>query len=103
MSSVEESAGSPDTTRPTSGGAGGDVLLTGPECAERIGVTAAGWRSLKRGGYVPPADVPDDDDKPVNLRRPMWRASTIDAWRASRPGTGNYARRHVVPFSGELR
>lgn len=99
-----ESAGQPDTARPTLEEAGvqSDPLLGGPEVAERIGVSPGTWRSLIRDGYTPPPDEPDAE-RSANARRPKWRASTIDAWQAARPGRGKYARRHVVPFSGELR
>lgn len=73
-----------------------DPLLTGPEVAARKGITAATLRSLRRGGYAPPPDDPDED-RPPNRRRPRWRTSTIDGWK--RPGPG--ARTDLVKKSGD--
>jgi hypothetical protein len=65
-----------------------DPLLTGPEAAARCGLAASTWRSYVRGGYVPPADDPDDGPGPANRRSPRWYRSTVDAFRANRLGQG---------------
>jgi hypothetical protein len=59
-----------------------DELLTYADIARMLGVSPATAVSLRRKGYLPPADeypVPD---------RPRWRRSTIEAWIPTRPGRG---------------
>lgn len=67
--------------------ASSDPLLTGPEAAARIGITAGTWRSYVKRGYAPAADVPDDE-RPANRRSPRWLASTVDHFTANRRGQG---------------
>lgn len=64
-----------------------DELLTGPEIAQRLGLSPATWRSFVYKGFAPKADDPDEG-RPVNRRSPRWRESTVAAWKASRPGRG---------------
>lgn len=110
MTARKESAGQPDTARPTNGGAGSlvirvtlggeiqlqgdepDLLLTVAQCAARIGVKPVTWRGYVRDGYVPPADHPGDLEVSANRRSPKWRASTVDAYQANRPGRGRGPR-----------
>lgn len=69
-----------------------DPLLTGPEAAERIGVTAGTWRGYVARGYAPKPDDPDDD-RPANRRMPRWRTSTVDHFAANRIGQGKRLER----------
>ena len=64
-----------------------DPLLTGPEAAARLGLTTATWRGYVHRGYAPPADEVDAD-VPASRRSPRWRASTVDAFQATRRGQG---------------
>lgn len=71
-----------------------DPFLDTEQVAQRIGVAPQSVRLyLKRtrkrvtdGRPLRPADFPLPD---LTVRRsPAWRASTIDTWRAHRPGRG---------------
>ena len=57
-----------------------DRLLTGAEVAELLGIATPTWRNYVLKGLAP---GPDDRDegRPVNLRRPRWRLSTVRAYR----------------------
>lgn len=86
-----------------------DPYLDTNAVADLIGVTAASVRlylrrsrkRLAEGEGLRPQDLPLPDLM-VN-RSPAWRRSTIDVWRASRPGRGRtipgvprQARLHVL-------
>lgn len=71
-----------------------DPLLTGPQVAGRLGISASTWRAYVARGQAPPPDDPDDVDRhgqpvPKNRRIPRWQQSTIDTYaaRPKRPGT----------------
>lgn len=64
-----------------------DSLLTGPEAAQRAGITPATWRGYVSRGYAPKPDDPDDG-RPANRRSPRWLTSTVDHFRANRLGQG---------------
>jgi hypothetical protein len=64
-----------------------DPWLTGPQAAELAGVSAATWRYYRRRRrpLVPPPDDPDDQDgRPPARRRPRWRTSTVERFKATR-------------------
>lgn len=63
-------------------------LLTGPEAAERLGLTPATWRSYVAKGYAPAANDPGDVGQPANRRAPRWLTSVIDHFAANRIGRG---------------
>ena len=59
-----------------------DPLLGYREMAERAGIKPGTLRNYRHQGRLPP---PDDESVPD---RPRWRASTFEAWMATRPGHG---------------
>jgi hypothetical protein len=65
-----------------------DPLLSNAEAAARAGMKTRSWRSAVSRGYAPPADEPDLET-PQMERQPRWKASTVDAWLAERPGQGH--------------
>ena len=55
-------------------------LLTGPEVAELLGISAPTWRNYVLKGLAPlPADP--DEGRPVNLRRPRWTLAQVREYR----------------------
>lgn len=64
-----------------------DPLLTGPEAAARLGLTAGTWRGYVHRGLAPKPDDPDEG-RPANRRSPRWRTSTVDRFAANRAGQG---------------
>jgi len=64
------------------------VMLTGPQIAQRLGITPAGWRSMVRKGLAPRPDDPGDVSVSVQRRTPRWHDATIAAWLPTRPGSG---------------
>lgn len=65
-----------------------DPLLSATEAAERAGMKPSSWRSAVARERAPQPDDPDLDT-PHPWRRPRWKASTVDAWLADRPGQGH--------------
>ena len=64
-----------------------DRLLTSKEAAEVVGVKPATWLSLVSQGYAPKPDDPDEG-RPVNRRTPRWLESSVETFKANRPGRG---------------
>jgi hypothetical protein len=71
-----------------------DPLLTGPQIAGRLGISASTWRAYVSRGQAPAPDDPGDTDRhgqpiPKKRRIPRWKTSTIDTYAArdKRPGT----------------
>ncbi len=64
--------------------------LYGAEAAARAGMAASTWRDYtsSRNGRPPRGPAPDGVDHDRGHARPWWRAETVDAWIASRPGQG---------------
>jgi predicted DNA-binding transcriptional regulator AlpA len=63
-----------------------DPLLSYGEVSALTGLSPSALRRYRTGGHFPEPDarpVPD---------RPRWRKSTIEAWLASRPGSGSPGR-----------
>lgn len=62
-----------------------DPLMGAAHVARELGMDPARWRDLVDSGQAPPADDPDDDpndrERPLTMRRPRWRASTIERYR----------------------
>jgi hypothetical protein len=61
------------------------ALLSGAEVAQLLGIGTPTWRSYVLTGLAPQPDDrddrrPDGSVKPVNLRRPRWRVSTVHAY-----------------------
>jgi len=69
-----------------------DPLLTVAQVVERLArlhdirIGSSTWTKYVSGGQAPPADDPDDEDRPVNRRRPRWLASTVDRYAKNRRG-----------------
>lgn len=60
------------------------------DAAEHVGLKVSMWRDYasSRAGKPPRAPKPDGVDVEHGHARPYWYASTLDAWKASRPGPG---------------
>lgn len=58
--------------------------------AAYVGVARSTWRDYtsSRGGYPPRGPAPDGTDMENGFARPYWYPSTLDAWKANRPGQG---------------
>lgn len=61
----------------------GAALLGADEAAARAGVKRGTWSS-----YVARDRAPLPDDRDQRTGAPLWLESTVDAWKAARPGRG---------------
>jgi predicted DNA-binding transcriptional regulator AlpA len=68
----------PEEAPPTEG-----ALLNAEEAAERAGVKRGTWSA-----YVARERAPLPDERDLRTGAPLWRESTVDVWKASRPGQG---------------
>lgn len=59
-----------------------DLLLSAREAASRAGVSYGAWKVYVHRGTAPPPDDPDEDEPNKYRRKPRWRGSTVDAFRA---------------------
>lgn len=94
---IGESAGQPDTARPTKGGA--VETLSHAEAAALAGVTPKSWTTMVGRGYAPQPDDAGDLTVPATRRRPRWKRSTIEQWKDNRPGRG---RKRTTPREARL-
>ena len=72
-----------------------DPMLTGPEAAQRCGVTAGTWRGYVHRKVAPAPDDPDEG-RPVNRRQPRWKTSTVDYFKENRIGQGRRPTMHLA-------
>ncbi len=64
----------------------GDEIVGNRAAADYVGVSVNAWRPYVARGQAPKPDLPPVVEKGKAL--PRWRRSTLDAWKAARPGRG---------------
>lgn len=62
------------------------------EAASHCRIQPGTWRDYVARGRAPAPDDPDEG-APASRRRPRWKAETVRAWQASRPGKGGRPKR----------
>lgn len=65
-----------------------DRLVGHDSAAAYAGVTSATWRAYTANGTAPAPDGREPHSTLPHILRPWWHASTIDRWKAERPGKG---------------
>jgi len=73
-------------------------LVGNAEAAAYVGVSESTWTAYRARDKAP---APDRREVSGGYARPVWDASTLDTWKASRPGQGVGGGRKKVERSHE--